>query len=615
MPGMNSGLNASDPQVVSAFMTALLHQGLTALLIFATLVLVWMSVRQLLPRGPQSSAAKPAEPAGREVLRIGFGVLWLFDGILQAQPEMAVGLPSRGIEPTAASSPHWVQVIVNWAGTSWSYHPVQTGAAAVWIQIGIGIWLLASSRGWLSRSAGIASVAWGLVVWVFGESFGGIFAPGLSWLTGAPGAVLVYVAAGVLIALPLGAWQARRLGRLTVAGFGAFLVGMAVLQAWPGRGFWAGGSASRPGSLATMTQSMSQLSQPGFLRSLVNAFTVFAEGHGFLVNLVVVVALAAIGLAFISLRPALLRPALIAFTVLCLADWVLVQDFGFLGGLGTDPNSMVPMIVLAAGCYLALVRAPVAVVAPVTEPAVTEPTITNPEGTPGRQRTWPDLLRPERLATVSFRTIIAAGALGVIVLGAAPMAAAQSNPNATPLLAEAIGGATAPLRIQASGFQLTDQNGRQVSLASLHGKVVLLGFFDPVCTTDCPLMGAEFRAASQLLRADAGKVELVGVVLSPTYRSLAVMRAFDQQEGLSSVPNWRYLTGSVSQLTHVWQAYGMVAEDLPAGSMTLHNDVTFVIDQNGKVRDEIDSDPGPGTTATQSSYAVLFANAVQQVLR
>jgi len=42
--------------------------------------------------------------------------------------------------------------------------------------------------------------------------------------------------------------------------------------------------------------------------------------------------------------------------VLCLADWVLVEDLGFLGGLGTDPNSMIPFILLASGGYLALTR-------------------------------------------------------------------------------------------------------------------------------------------------------------------------------------------------------------------------------------------------------------------
>jgi hypothetical protein len=35
---------------------------------------------------------------------------------------------------------------------------------------------------------------------------------------------------------------------------------------------------------------------------------------------------------------------------------VLIQDLGFLGGLGTDPNSMIPFVLLAAGGYLALTR-------------------------------------------------------------------------------------------------------------------------------------------------------------------------------------------------------------------------------------------------------------------
>ena len=186
MPGMNSGLNINDPAVVAAFRSALLHQGIAALLIFAVLSVAWVAVRDWRAgeAGPgqagAGAAARGGEPAGRRVLRIGFGLLWLLDGILQAQPGMAVGLPSQVIEPTAASSPHWVQHLVNWAGTTWSYHPVQAGGGgAVWIQVGIGLWLLfaaprARCRGW----PGVASVGWGLVVWVFGESFGGVLAPG-----------------------------------------------------------------------------------------------------------------------------------------------------------------------------------------------------------------------------------------------------------------------------------------------------------------------------------------------------------------------------------------------------------------------------------------------------
>ena len=237
MPGMNSGINANDPTVVAAFRAALAHQGMIALAFFLLVALAWGSAKAWLPtgtssapgQGAQPSPRRPMEPAGLQLLRVGFGILWLFDGLLQAQPAMAVGLPSKVIEPTAASSPGWVQHLVNWAGTGWSYHPIQAASAAVWIQVGIGIWLLVAPSGWWSRAAGLASVGWGLVVWVFGESFGGIFAPGLTWLFGAPGAALFYCVAGALIALPDAAWRTPRLGRAILAGMGAFLAGMAVL--------------------------------------------------------------------------------------------------------------------------------------------------------------------------------------------------------------------------------------------------------------------------------------------------------------------------------------------------------------------------------------------------
>ena len=45
MPGMNSGIDISDPIVVAAFKAALLHQGLIALLIFAVLGFAWVGVR------------------------------------------------------------------------------------------------------------------------------------------------------------------------------------------------------------------------------------------------------------------------------------------------------------------------------------------------------------------------------------------------------------------------------------------------------------------------------------------------------------------------------------------------------------------------------------------
>ena len=317
------------------------------------------------------------------------------------------------------------------------------------------------------------------------------------------------------------------------------------------------------------------------------------------------VALAAIGAAFLTGQRRLVRPAVIAFMVLCLADWVLIEDFGFFGGLGTDPNSMLPFALLAVGGYLALVLA--------RRPRRNQPARTQPRqaggsgsGRPPCASRWPP--------RASGRSP-SAGALGLIILGAAPMAAAQASPNADPILAEAIAGSTAPLNFAAKPFQLTDQHGRAVSLASLHGKVVLLTFLDPVCTSDCPLIAQEFRAAGQLLGASDRKVELVAVVANPVYHQVAYTQAFDRQEHLTQTPNWLYLTGSVPQLQQVWKDYGIAAQILPAGSMIGHPDIAYVIDQAGQVRAELNTDPGPGTTATKSSFAVLLAGAARNALR
>jgi len=633
MPGMNSGLNDDNATLVAAFRSALLHQGIYVLLVFAVLAVAWVSAREWLRPARSSRPAGP-EPAWRQLLRIGFGIIWILDGLLQAQPAMAAGLPSQVIEPTAASSPTWVQHVVNWAGTSWSYHPIQAGASAVWIQLGIGVWLIAGARGRWSRLGGLASVAWGLVVWVFGESFGGIFAPGLTWLFGAPGAALFYCAAGALIALPERTWHSPRLGRAVLSVMGLFFIGMAVLQAWPGRGFWQGTLHGHQGTLTSMVGSMASTPQPSVFAGWVSSFGSFSAAHGFAVNLFAVVALAAIGAGLLSaglpevgLRapaPWLIKGTVVAMLVLCLADWVLIEDFGFFGGLGTDPNSMIPMALVVLAGYLALSPAPA--LAPAAEPATTaaqpatanaEPATTAAQPAAAAQPAW--RTQPARLArafgAASTRVVLAAWAVAIVLIGAAPMALAQTNRNADPIIAQAIDGNAAPLDFKAPAFTLTDQNGRQVSLASLRGKVLLLTFLDPVCTNDCPEIAQEFRGADQVLGASARRVELVAIVANPLYHAIAYTRAFDVQERMTGVPNWLYLTGSLAQLEQVWKNYAIAAQILPAGGMIAHTDVAYVIDASGHTRTELDFDPGPGTASSESSFSVELTQAAEQVMK
>jgi len=103
---MNSGLNPASPILVAAFRSALLHQALIIALIFFLVLIAWGAMRTAV--GGQSADAAWREPSARRVLRIGFGALWLVDGMLQAQPQMAGGLPSRSCSrPPAGRRPGW----------------------------------------------------------------------------------------------------------------------------------------------------------------------------------------------------------------------------------------------------------------------------------------------------------------------------------------------------------------------------------------------------------------------------------------------------------------------------------------------------------------------------
>jgi cytochrome oxidase Cu insertion factor (SCO1/SenC/PrrC family) len=616
---MGRSLQTGNSLIVSAFHSALLHQLLVALLVVAVCAIGFNVVRtaqyrRLRAQGHTafpSARSTTAEPLARRVVRVGFGCLWILDGLLQLQSSMPLGLPSGVIQPAASTSPQWVQHIVNSGVTIWSDHPVQAAAATVWIQLGLGIWLLVAPRGRWSRLGGLASAGWGLLVWVFGEAFGGLFAPGLTWLFGAPGAVLFYCVAGVLVALPERAYGSVRLGRTILTAGGLSLIGMAVLQAWPGRGYWQG----RGGTLSAMVHQMSKTPQPGILSSWLGSFGSFVAAHGWGVNLFVVLALTSIGVLLVSGRPKTVLVGLVALGVLSLADWVLVEDLGFLGGTGTDPNSMLPMALLFVTGYVALVRVPARTEA--TEPPAAQgqgqvelatPTVPAAPGQAAPARWWEH-------ASLSYvaRTAAVVAALGIVVIGTAPMTLAAVNRRADPILSEALNGTPNALDTPAPPFQLTDQHGLPVGLASLRGRVVALTFLDPVCTSDCPLIAQEFRQTDQQLAGQSGRVDFVAIVANPIYRSVSYTNAFDQQEGLTHLPNWYFLTGPVAALQRAWNSYGVQVQTIANGAMVAHSDVAFVIDARGRERDALLDEPGP-TQVTASSFSSLLSSRIQQVL-
>jgi len=136
----------------------------------------------------------------------------------------------------------------------------------------------------------------------------------------------------------------------------------------------------------------------------------------------------------------------------------------------------------------------------------------------------------------------------------------------------------AHLNAPAPDFTLTDQFGKRFSLRSLHGKVVVLSFNDPECTTICPLTTTAMLYARKLLGPAASKVALVGVGANPEATQVKWVRAYSQAHGM--LHKWRFLTGSLPELKRVWHAY-YVAAAVMNGSID-HTPATYLIGPNGR---------------------------------
>jgi cytochrome oxidase Cu insertion factor (SCO1/SenC/PrrC family) len=173
------------------------------------------------------------------------------------------------------------------------------------------------------------------------------------------------------------------------------------------------------------------------------------------------------------------------------------------------------------------------------------------------------------VALIALHTVLTPTA-GVAQASAATEAGLASNPNLDP---------GASLSQAAPNFTLTDQFGQPVSLSSYRGKVVILAFNDSECSSVCPLTTTALLDAKAMLGAAASQVQLLGINANPKDTSIEDVLSYSQLHGM--LYQWRYLTGSLSQLQTVWKDYsiGVTVNQ----NQIDHEPAIFVINQQGRL--------------------------------
>jgi hypothetical protein len=348
----------------------------------------------------------------RRWIQIALGVLWLVDGALQLQPYMlGTGLAKGVIEPAGQGQPAIVADSVRWAAHLILISPVAFDLLFALAQLGIGAAILYRPT---LRIGLAASIAWAAAVWWFGEAAGQVFSGAATFITGAPGSVLLYALLALLV------WPGARTGRWVSIAWAAVWGTGALLQLPPPqRG--AGSVASAITSGASMA--------PRWIASADDALGRAAAGAGGWAPAIVTALLVVIAAAPYLPRPARIT-GLVLGAVAAGGIWVVGEGLGGLTtGQATDPNTG-PLLVLLA----------VAAVTATSEPAVWDPGAAPAPPVASRGPARP--VRPRAAWVIAVGA--AAGAVFLAAVGHSPPAPASAMaPKMTsampPLLVKVLG--------------------------------------------------------------------------------------------------------------------------------------------------------------------------------
>ncbi len=135
----------------------------------------------------------------------------------------------------------------------------------------------------------------------------------------------------------------------------------------------------------------------------------------------------------------------------------------------------------------------------------------------------------------------------------------------------------------APGFALTSQDGAEVTLGSLRGKVVAVTFIYTWCPDICPMLTDKMARVQDELGPDFGtKVAFVSITIDPERDTPAALKEY-AQAFKANLAGWSFLTGEPAAVLEVAHRYGVAVTRQADGALD-HTLLTTLIDRGGTMR-------------------------------
>ncbi len=190
-----------------------------------------------------------------------------------------------------------------------------------------------------------------------------------------------------------------------------------------------------------------------------------------------------------------------------------------------------------------------------------------------------------RKTTLWSITVVIFAALAAIAFGVfktvSQVHVAASRPSTQPSSSQQPSSVDpgAPLNNKpAPNFHLTNQFSQPVSMKSLRGKVVVMGFVNSAGNVVSPLISTIMHNVLYDLGSHHKSVAFVAINANPVTTSTGDVAAWSNKYHI--LHHWQFLTGAKSQLQMVWRDYFMQTQ-VVHGSLINHTPGVFVIGPHG----------------------------------
>ena len=135
----------------------------------------------------------------------------------------------------------------------------------------------------------------------------------------------------------------------------------------------------------------------------------------------------------------------------------------------------------------------------------------------------------------------------------------------------------------APDFALTSQDGAEVTLAALRGKVVAVTFIYASCPDVCPMLTDKMARVQDELGSDFGsKIAFVSITTDPERDTPEVLKEYAEAFE-ANLAGWSFLTGEPAAVLEVAHRYGVAVAKAADGQVD-HTMLTTLIDRQGTMR-------------------------------